>query len=80
MASLIVKTRYGKKGLRIFVSRAVRDGKVQKAFAKQIGEPVGACVRGAVHKGMSAEDIKKAVADCAKGKKGTKLSYAKGKM
>jgi hypothetical protein len=58
-----------------FVSRVVTDGKVQKAFAKQIGEPVGACVRGAVHKGMSGASIHKAVKDCAKGKKGTKLSY-----
>ena len=57
-----------------FVSRVVRDGKVQRAFAEQIGNPVGAFVRGAVHKGMGGGEIKKAVRNCAKGKKGTKLS------
>lgn len=35
MADLIIKTRYGKKGLKTFVSRAVRNGKRQKEFAAQ---------------------------------------------
>ena len=62
------------KNMRPFVSRVVRDGRVQRAFAKQIGEPVGACVAGKVHAGMSGVEIHKAAADCAKGKKGTRLS------
>lgn len=63
------------KNMRPFVSRVVRDGKVQKAFAAQIGEPVGACVRGGVSRGMSGAAIRQVVRDCAKGKKGTKLSF-----
>ena len=58
-----------------FVSRVSRNGKVQKAFAEQIGRPVGACVRGAVHQGMSVTAIRKAVKDCAKSKLGTSLSF-----
>lgn len=62
------------KNMRPFVSRVVRDGRVQKAFAAQIGQPVGACVRGNVHAGMSGAAIHDAVKACAKGKKGTRLS------
>ena len=62
------------KNMRPFVSRVVRDGRVQKAFAAQIGQPVGACVRGNVHSGMSGAAIHDAVKQCAKGKKGTRLS------
>lgn len=61
--------------LRPFVSRVVTSGRVQKAFAEQIGHPVGACVKDNVHAGMNIGDIRKAVANCAKGKAGTKLSF-----
>jgi len=71
---LIIKLRMGKHGLKPFVSRTVRNGRVQKAFAAQIGNSVGACVKGKVSKGMGAGEIKNAVAECAKSKKGTKLS------
>lgn len=57
-----------------FVSRVSRNGRVQKAFAAQIGHPVGACVAGKVHKGMKQSEIRRAVKDCAAGKRGTKLS------
>lgn len=60
--------------MRPFVSRVVTNGRVQRAFAKQIGNPVGACVRSGVHKGMSGAAIHKVAKDCAKGTKGTKLS------
>jgi hypothetical protein len=62
------------KALTPYVAKVTTNGRVQKAFAEQIGRPVGACVRGAVHAGMNQSDIRKAVADCAKGKAGTKLS------
>lgn len=73
--TLKVKLRASGKKLTPYVGGVVTDGKIQKAFAAQIGNPVGACVRGAVHKGMTAGAIKKAVRDCAKPKAGTKLSY-----
>jgi len=62
------------KNLRPFVSRVVRDGKVQKAFANQIGKTVGSCVRSGVKPGMSGAEIRKVVTDCAKSAKGKKLS------
>lgn len=63
------------KNLRPFVSRVVTSGAVQKAFAEQIGKPVGACVRAGVHEGMSGAAIRKVVKDCAKAVKGTSLSF-----
>ena len=60
--------------MRPYVGRVVRNGRVQRAFAAQIGEPVGRCVAGAVRKGMGAGAIKDAVRQCAKAAKGTKLS------
>lgn len=61
------------KNLRPFVSRVVRDGRVQRAFAAQIGAPVGACVAAGVKKGMSGAAIHDVVRKCAKAKKGTTL-------
>lgn len=72
---LKVKLRASGKRLTPYVGGVVTDGKVQRAFRTQIGQPVGACVRGAVHTGMTSGAIKKAVRDCAKPKLGTKLSY-----
>ena len=63
------------KNIRPFVSRVVRNGKVQKAFAEQIGRPVGACVASRVSKNMSSAEIHKIARDCAKEYKGKKLSY-----
>lgn len=60
--------------MRPFVSRVSRNGRVQQAFKEQIGKPVGACVRGAVHTGMSGAAIHKAVRDCAKPTAGTRLN------
>ena len=61
-------------GMKPYVGRVVRNGKVQKAFAAQIGNPVGACVKSSVTRGMGAGQIKDAVRQCAKQAKGTKLS------
>lgn len=60
--------------MRPFVSRVVRDGAVQRAFAEQIGRPVGACVAGKVRAGMSGAEIHDIAKGCAKGTKGTKLA------
>jgi len=64
------------KNMKPFVSRVVRDGRVQRAFAKQIGNPVGSCVKANVHAGMSGEQIHKVAKDCAdiNKSKGMKLS------
>lgn len=62
------------KNLKPFVSRVVRDGRVQKAFAEQIGRPVGACVASKVHKGMSGVEIHKIAKECASTKRGVRLS------
>ena len=59
--------------MRPYVGRVVRNGKVQKAFAASIGRTVGACVKGAVHTGMSGGAVKDAVRQCAKQAKGTTL-------
>ena len=52
--------------LRPYVGRVVRDGRIQRAFAEQIGRPVGNCVKISVSRGMSAANIRKAVSQCAK--------------
>lgn len=62
------------KNMRPFVSRVVKDGRVQKAFAKQIGHPVGQCVAENVKSGMSGAEIHKIAKECAKKSKGTKLN------
>ncbi len=63
------------KNMRPFVSRVVTNGRVQKAFAEQIGKPVGGCVAGKVHKGMSGAAIHEIARDCAKSVRGKKLSF-----
>ncbi len=59
--------------LRPFVSRVVRHGRVQVAFAEQIGRPVGGCVASGVRAGMSGAEIHKVARDCAKSARGTRL-------
>jgi len=54
------------KNLKPFVSRVVRDGKAQKEFAKNIGKPVGQCVKSKVTKGMTGKQIHDIAKDCAK--------------
>lgn len=71
---LRVKLRSSGRRLTPYVSQVQTSGRVQKAFKAQIGEPVGACVRASVKKGMSVTAIKKAVRDCAKPTAGTKLA------
>lgn len=62
------------QNLRPFVSRVVRDGKVQRAFKKMVA-PVNACVASGVKKGMSGAAIRKVVRDCGKKIKGSKLPF-----
>ena len=61
-------------GMRPYVGRVVRNGRVQQAFAEQIGRPVGNCVKGAVSPGMGSGQIKAAVSKCAKDHGRTKLN------
>ena len=61
-------------GMRPFVGRVVRGGRVQKAFAAQIGHPAGACVRAGVRKGMGQRAIRNVVRDCGKKHTGVKLN------
>lgn len=71
----ILKVRQGANGeIKVFVSRVVRNGKVQRAFAEQIGHKTGACVRSGVHAGMSGGEIKDVVRKCGKANQGQKLS------
>lgn len=63
------------KNMKPFISRVVRNGKVQKAFAEQIGRPVGGCVAAKVKKGMSGAAIHEVTRNCAKAVKGKKLSF-----
>ena len=60
--------------MRPFVSRVSRNGAVQRAFAEQIGRPVGGCVASRVHRGMSGGEIHKIARDCAKSVRGKRLS------
>lgn len=72
----ILKVRQGASGeIKVFVSRVVRNGKVQRAFAEQIGKSTGACVRAGVHKGMGGGEIKDVVRKCGKANEGHKLSF-----
>lgn len=71
---LKVKLRSSGKKLTPYVSEVKTSGRVQKAFAEQIGHKVGACVASKVTKGMKISDIKNAVRECAKQARGTKLS------
>lgn len=58
------------KSLTPYVSSVQTNGKRQKDFAERYGKPIGACVKGAVHKGMAQKEIRNAVRDCAKGRGG----------
>ena len=62
------------KNMKPFISRVVRDGRVQRAFAEQIGKPVGACVASKVKPGMSGAAIHEVTRQCAKSAKGKKLT------
>jgi hypothetical protein len=60
--------------MRPFVSRVSRNGAVQRAFAEQIGRPVGGCVASRVHIGMSGREIHRIAKDCANSVRGKRLS------
>lgn len=70
---LKIKLLSSGKALTPYIARCVTGGRVQKAFAEQIGKPAGACVRSGVHAGMSQGDIRAVVAGCGKAHAGTKL-------
>jgi hypothetical protein len=72
---LKVKLLASGKSLTPYIARVVTGGRVQKAFAEQIGHPAGACVRGKVHKGMAQTDIRKAVKECAPPKGTVHLTF-----
>lgn len=61
------------KSLKPYIARVVTGGRVQKAFATQIGIPTGQCVKSSVSKGMSQEKIREAVKKCAPAKGSVKL-------
>lgn len=63
------------KNMKPYVGRVVRDGKVQRAFADQIGRPVGACVAAKVHDKMTGAEIHEIATECAKSVKGKKLTF-----
>ena len=58
------------KNMKPFVSRVVRDGAAQRAFAEKIGRPTGQCVAGKVRAGMTGAEIHAIAKDCAP-RKGT---------
>lgn len=62
------------KNGRMFASRVVRHGKIQNAFAEQIGRPVGGCVAAKVRKDMSGHEIHMIAKECAKGYKGYEMA------
>ena len=64
------------KNLRPFVSRVVREGRVQKAFTDKIGHNVGKCVRETIlpgTHGYSGKQVHGVAKICAQPFKGTKL-------
>ncbi len=69
-ASRVIKLS---KNMRPFISRIVRDGRVQHAFAEKIGRPAGACVAGKVTKGMSGHAIHAIAKECTRQYKGIHL-------
>jgi len=71
---LKVKLLSSGKSLTPYVARVVTGGRVQKAFAEQIGRPAGACVRAGVHKGMNQTAIRNVVRDCGGQHRGTRLN------
>jgi hypothetical protein len=70
---LRVKLLSSGKALTPYIARVVTGGRVQKAFAEQIGKPAGACVKASVHAGMAQSAIKQAVATCGGKYAGVKL-------
>jgi hypothetical protein len=67
-------------GGKLFFSRVVRNGRVQRAFRNQIGIPVGRCVAGKIprgsHPGKAA--VLQAIRDCAPAKGSIHLNLGVG--
>mgnify|MGYP001563053438 FL=1 len=70
MAGTIKVSKNGK----LFFSHVVTNGRVQKAFAADIGRPAGACVAGRVHPGMGIGEIHEVARACTVKYRGTHLS------
>lgn len=64
--SLRVKLLARGRMLTPYVSSVQTNGRVQRAFANQIGHAVGDCMRRMVHAGMPAAAIKRAARDCSR--------------
>ncbi len=62
------------KSLTPYISSVQTSGRVQRAFAEQIGKPAGACVRSGVSKGMAVSAIRDVVRKCGKQHAGTRLN------
>jgi hypothetical protein len=56
-----------------YMRRVVRNGRVQRAFAAQIGKKVGLCVQGKMHDGVTKEERNEIFKDCSV-PKGTRLA------
>jgi len=70
------------KNMKPFVSRVVRNGAVQKAFAEQIGHKVGQCVAGKIpkgSKGYTGGEIHEAAKSCAPPKGTVHLTIARAR-
>ena len=78
MSVLTVKLRKSGKKLTPYVSASSTDGRVQRAFAEQIGIPAGQCVKAGVHKGMSVTEIRDVVKRCAPAKGSVHLNLGGG--
>ena len=65
---------------KLFFSRVVKNGRVQRAFRTQIGIPVGQCVKGRIplgsHPGKAA--VLAAIRACAPAKGSIKLNLGVG--
>ena len=57
------------KNMRPYIGRVVRNGRVQRAFAAQIGRPVGACMRSS-----ATRPVTKRAKECSKQFAGSHLN------
>ena len=70
------KIKVSKNG-KLFFSHVVTSGRVQRAFADQIGRPAGGCVAAGVHRGMGIQQIHQVVRDCTRQYRGTHLAIGR---
>lgn len=68
MGKIVLKLLKRGKAVTPYMSSVSTGGWVQRAFAMQIGIPVGQCVKANVTKGMTLTEIRKRVKSCAPAK------------